>query len=1413
MSHLEMELLAYLDGELSPAEQQAVEAHLAGCPACTAELVELQALRVGLHTVVPEVYETVHLSATSEARIRRALALERARQAPVTRQKGWWAGLLRGLQPLGKAAIPLMVAFFFGMTFRAAQLPVQGGAQQTLVLGQNTFAPGSPAALRVVVNDASNNLPIANANIAVEMRQAGLAKMVYSGQTDANGTAPVQFDVPADWEGDAELVVATDSALGQDEVVTPVQLKRSYRVLLSSDKPVYQPGETIHLRTLALSGVDGKPAAGSIVQFEIFDAVGRVLLSQQQLSSAFGIAALDLPLAASAPLGQYQIKTTLGDTVSELSVTLGEAPLPNFLVDVATDHPYYLSGDTIRGTLNASYFFGQPAAGAQVALRLIGERLGDEVTAGTQQQFVQVDNGTTDDNGQYRFEFRVPDLPAAAFDAKGIVNLQIEANVVDVTGDAEFGWKSLTLAREPLLIAVTPEDGTLHAGVENVLYVLVSTPDGSPTEAQLQVKIGSGAVIEAVTNEYGLAQIRYTPRSGETDAREITITATTANQYVATSDVTLPLNEAQATLLLRTDRALYQVGDTLAAEVIATGNSDVVYVDVIKAGQTLLTQAAPVKNGKASFGIDLTPALAGTLELNAYQISGDATVLRDTRVALVDAPETLQVQLATDQNAYAPGSQAKLDVATTADGAGVQTAVGLAVVNEAVYGQRAYQPGFTRAYFLLDQALQAKGITLPQAAASDDPALMQQAAAQQQAAQASWASYSGRDYSLNAQSVDQSGAETVNLTRRLAFTRLSQAVTLALSVIPLLAALIVLFGLYRSQVLGKAVGRLLLTAILLAVVGAGLIYFTQLVLNNLPPVVGWLVLGSVGALWIVLLLALLVNGWRRKDQRLQFVGLLTLAYGALLALLAFAANEGARLNGVWMILLAAGFGAMLVTLGLFGWGLRLEGRKQAGLALLLLMVLVLPLVTAFSALNPRGAALIRQVAGPTLTGLSNGLFVGCAAPSSPANMNQAPAADQVASSVQPEGAVDVQPAAKEITPTQQVQVTEDVIAVPEGVIASEEITTPLTSTLTVVMSPSPEATADMAASNAPITPTLPQIEARQMLTSTVEAEVSLFAAPITNTDVSSSSAILALTQPLSQTLTLSSAPLMTQTQPLTSADLRVVEPAPTETVPVIVAPSPTSEVQALAQSAPFTATLEPSATAELPTVTPEPPAAPEPTATPEPPAAAPPPAVAAPQDTPTPEPSATPELVITPTVTPTVTPTRTPPAPEIPLEALPIVRERFPQTLYWNPEAITDERGHLSVTIPTGDAITTWRVTALAVDRDGRLGSAVAPLTVFKSLFLTANIPNQMRPNNQLDLRIQVFNYSTQPQTVRLTAEASSGLQVELNTSALVVPANAGAAVTARLIAIGSGPQSLTLRAEGRNTWDMRQATVVIQGP
>ncbi|MEI2689892.1 MAG: alpha-2-macroglobulin family protein [Anaerolineae bacterium] len=251
-------------------------------------------------------------------------------------------------------------------------------------------------------------------------------------------------------------------------------------------------------------------------------------------------------------------------------------------------------------------------------------------------------------------------------------------------------------------------------------------------------------------------------------------------------------------------------------------------------------------------------------------------------------------------------------------------------------------------------------------------------------------------------------------------------------------------------------------------------------------------------------------------------------------------------------------------------------------------------------------------------------------------------------------------------------------------------------------------------------------------------------------------------------------------------------------------PTPTDEPTATPPFAP-TGTPEP-----VPTGTPEPAS----TGTPEP----------ASTDTPQPEPTAMPqpEASATPTAQPTaetsvaealIAPAaaKAAAAVEIPLESLPIIRERFPQTLYWNPEIVTDAAGRLAVTLPTGNSITTWRINALAVDRTGRLGSATAPLVVFQPLFMRVNMPARMTIGEQSDVRIQIFNYSAQAQTVQLAAQSSAGLRVTLNRQALIAPANDVITVTARVQAIGAGQQTVLLTLTGTGILDTQQATILVQ--
>src|SRR5262249_14337287 len=149
--------------------------------------------------------------------------------------------------------------------------------ETSLSAGQELHA-GSPASLRCEVHgvkSVTETVPLADA--AVEVRlvpKEGQAHTLYTGKTGADGVAAVAFHVPTGPAGTYKLGALTQSTLGVEKLEREVKVKTAPKVLLVTDKPLYQPGQVIHLRALALQGFDLTPVAGQKLTFEVEDAKG-----------------------------------------------------------------------------------------------------------------------------------------------------------------------------------------------------------------------------------------------------------------------------------------------------------------------------------------------------------------------------------------------------------------------------------------------------------------------------------------------------------------------------------------------------------------------------------------------------------------------------------------------------------------------------------------------------------------------------------------------------------------------------------------------------------------------------------------------------------------------------------------------------------------------------------------------------------------------------------------------------------------------------------------------------------------------------------------------------------------------------------------------------------------------------------
>src|SRR5205085_3790377 len=107
----------------------------------------------------------------------------------------------------------------------------------------------------------------------------------------------------------------------------------------------------------------------------------------------------------------------------------------------------------------------------------------------------------------------------------------------------------------------------------------------------------------------------------------------------------------------------------------------------------------------------------GTVEVHAYQMLNHGEILRDSRVIYVQPAKELKVNVKADRDVYLPGQEGKIRFEVTdQQGKPTAAALGVIIVDEAVYALQEMQPGLEKVYFTLQEELmkpQAQAVYKP----------------------------------------------------------------------------------------------------------------------------------------------------------------------------------------------------------------------------------------------------------------------------------------------------------------------------------------------------------------------------------------------------------------------------------------------------------------------------------------------------------------------------------------------------------------------------------------------------------------------------------------------------------------------------------------------------------------------------
>src|SRR3990172_1039127 len=212
-------------------------------------------------------------------------------------------------------------------------------AGQREVVSVSLFSGQRPATGAVRLALLKDGRPVAQASGTVE------------------GKGEVALEVPRLSEGDYELRLTGQGFEGG----SPVGVEDGRFLFVEKDKPVYKPGQTMHIRVLALDP-ELKPVEAPAT-VDVADAKGTKVFKKDARTDGYGMATLDMPLSPEPNLGVWKVSARAGKATAQVDVRVERYVLPKYEIVVSLLKEWVLASEPISGSVRAEYSYGKAVKG------------------------------------------------------------------------------------------------------------------------------------------------------------------------------------------------------------------------------------------------------------------------------------------------------------------------------------------------------------------------------------------------------------------------------------------------------------------------------------------------------------------------------------------------------------------------------------------------------------------------------------------------------------------------------------------------------------------------------------------------------------------------------------------------------------------------------------------------------------------------------------------------------------------------------------------------------------------------------------------------------------------------------------------------------------------------------------------
>jgi hypothetical protein len=426
------------------------------------------------------------------------------------------------------------------------------------------------------------------------------------------------------------------------------------RTYIQTDKPLYQPGETIwfraDLRATKTFTANGPPTG---VMMQLLNPRGAIVVQKRVLAQA-GVARNDFALGDAIEGGEYTIEMHADSgAVDRKKIIVNTYEAPHVMKSLELLRKAYGEGDAVTAAVELKRTTGEVMSHKKFT-----------AVATVDDAEVSRTDYETDGSGKATVKLT---LPAHIARGDGLLSVMVEEG-----GVTESIQRRIPIIMTTLQLGVFPEGGDLVNGIASSVYFMAKTPIGKPADIEGRVVDDQKREVATFASLHdGMGHFDIAPQAGRTYHVEITKPAN------ITTRVDLPVAHAEGCVI----HAVEQQADSVRIATTCTTKKHLGIEATLRetrvAGGSFDTEA-----GKSSL-VELPVPRTEQGAVRVTLFDGKQPVAE--RLVYHGMGANLKVTLTPDKKQYAPRDKVAMHVHTT-DGNGhpVKASIALAVVDDTV---------------------------------------------------------------------------------------------------------------------------------------------------------------------------------------------------------------------------------------------------------------------------------------------------------------------------------------------------------------------------------------------------------------------------------------------------------------------------------------------------------------------------------------------------------------------------------------------------------------------------------------------------------------------------------------------------------------------------------------------------------